>query len=76
MAVPKTEPAAAAEARGGRGGGSGKGEGRQQSTKSSENDNDGNSGGQEAPGKRREAAVAAMAAAVMADGERPDRGDR
>ncbi len=86
-AVLKTEPVAAAEARGGRGRGSGKGEGRQQSTKSSKNDNGGNSGGQEAPGKRREAsgaagaaagAVAAAAAAVvvavvaMAVGKRPE----
>jgi hypothetical protein len=86
-AVLKTEPAVAAKARGGRGGGSGKGEGRQQSTKSIENDNGGNSGGQEVPGKRREAAgvagaaagaVVAAAAAVavavvaMAVGERPE----
>jgi hypothetical protein len=86
-AVLKTEPAAAAETRGGRGGASGKGEGIQQSTKSSKNVDGGNSGGQEAPGKRREAAgaagvvagaMAAAAAAVaatvvaMAVGERPE----
>jgi hypothetical protein len=86
-AVLKTEPAVAAEARGGRGGGSGKGKGRQQSTKSSKNNDGGNSGGQELPGKRREAAgasgvaagavamaAAALAAAMvaMAVGERPE----